>query len=72
MQSYWCFLRVIFIGYAFLAGLASQKIHETIRTERVDKVRNLTKSAVSMVKSAYGRYQSGELTEDKAETLVED
>jgi methyl-accepting chemotaxis protein len=65
------FSAVIFIGYAFLAGLASQKIHETIRAERVDKLRSLTESAVSMVKSAYGRYQSGELTEDKAKTLVE-
>jgi methyl-accepting chemotaxis protein len=63
---------VIFIGYAFLAGLASHKIHQTISSERVEMVRHLDETAVSMVKSAYARVQSGELTEDAAKTLVKD
>jgi methyl-accepting chemotaxis protein len=63
---------VIFIGYAFLAGLASHKIHQTISAERVEMVRHLDETAVSMVKSAYARAQSGELTEDAAKTLVKD
>ena len=63
---------VIFAGYAFLAGLASHKIHQTISAERVEMVRHLDETAVSMVKSAYSRAQSGELTEDAAKTLVKD
>ena len=63
---------VIFVGYAFLAGLASHKIHQTISAERVEMVRHLDETAVSMVKSAYARAQSGELTEDAAKTLVKD
>ncbi|THD52304.1 MAG: hypothetical protein E8A46_13355 [Bradyrhizobium sp.] len=63
---------VIFVGYAFLAGLASHKIHQTISAERVEMVRRLDETAVSMVKSAYARMQSGELTEDAAKTLVKD
>ena len=66
------FSAVIFIGYAFLAGLASHKIHQTISAERVEMVRHLDETAVSMVKSAYARAQSGELTEDAAKTLVKD
>ncbi|MGD0851576.1 methyl-accepting chemotaxis protein [Bradyrhizobium sp.] len=61
---------MIFVGYAFLAGLASHKIHQTISAERVEMVRHLDETAVSMVKSAYARAQSGELTEDAAKTLV--
>jgi methyl-accepting chemotaxis protein len=63
---------VIFIGYAFLAGLASHKIHQTVSAERVQLVRQLDEAAVSMVKSAYAHFQSGELTEDAAKTLVKD
>jgi len=63
---------VIFVGYAFLAGLASHKIHQTISAERVEMVRHLDETAVSMVNSAYARAQSGELTEDAAKTLVKD
>ena len=63
---------VIFVGYAFLAGLASHKIHQTISAERVEMVRHLDETAVSMVKSAYARAQSGELTEEAAKTLVKD
>ena len=63
---------MIFVGYAFLAGLASHKIHQTISAERVEMVRHLDEAAVSMVKSAYARAQSGELTEDAAKTLVKD
>jgi methyl-accepting chemotaxis protein len=66
------FSAVIFVGYAFLAGLASHKIHQTISAERVEMVRHLDETAVSMVKSAYARAQSGELTEDAAKTLVKD
>jgi methyl-accepting chemotaxis protein len=66
------FSAVIFVGYAFLAGLASHKIHQTISAERVEMVRRLDETAVSMVKSAYARVQSGELTEDAAKTLVKD
>ena len=61
---------MIFVGYAVLAGLASHKIHQTISAERVEMVRHLDETAVSMVKSAYARAQSGELTEDAAKTLV--
>lgn len=63
---------IIFAGYAFLAGLASHKIHQTITTERTDMVRHVDQVAVSMVKNAYARFQSGELTEDAAKTLVKD
>jgi methyl-accepting chemotaxis protein len=66
------FSAMIFAGYAFLAGLASHKIHQTISAERVEMVRHLDETAVSMVKSAYARAQSGELTEDAAKTLVKD
>jgi methyl-accepting chemotaxis protein len=66
------FSAVIFVGYAFHAGLASHKIHQTITAERVEMVRHLDETAVSMVKSAYARAQSGELTEDAAKTLVKD
>ena len=66
------FAAVIFVGYAFLAGLASKKIYETISAERVAEVRSLTEVAASMVKTAYARYQSGELTEDAAKELVKD
>jgi methyl-accepting chemotaxis protein len=66
------FSAVTFIGYAFLAGLASHKIYDTISAERVDKVRSLSEAAISMVKSAYARSQSGELSEGAAQTLVKD
>ncbi|HET6839678.1 MAG TPA: cache domain-containing protein [Bradyrhizobium sp.] len=66
------FSAIIFIGYALLAGLASQKIYQTIRAERVEMVRNLTETAASMVKSVYDRSQKGELTEAAAKTLVKD
>jgi methyl-accepting chemotaxis protein len=66
------FSAIIFVGYAFLAGFASHKIHQTISAERVEMVRHLDETAVSMVKSAYARAQSGELTEDAAKTLVKD
>src|SRR5277367_614759 len=66
------FSAIIFAGYAFLAGLASHKIHQTISSERTDMVRHVDQVAVSMVKSAYARFQSGELTEDAAKTLVKD
>jgi len=67
-----CFSVVIFAGYAFLAGLASHKIHQTISSERVELVRHLDEVAVNMVKSAYARFQSGELTEEAAKKLVKD
>jgi methyl-accepting chemotaxis protein len=63
---------IIFAGYAFLAWLASHKIHQTITTERIDMVRRVDEVAVSMVKTAYARFQSGELTEEAAKTLVKD
>jgi methyl-accepting chemotaxis protein len=63
---------VMFIGFTLLAGLASWKIYESISTERIDKVRSLTEAAVSMVKTTYARYQSGELTEESAKTLIKD
>ncbi len=58
------FSAIIFAGYAFLAGLASHKIHQTITAERAEMVRALDQTAVSMVKAAYARAQSGEMTED--------
>jgi methyl-accepting chemotaxis protein len=66
------FSAIIFAGYAFLAWLASHKIHQTISAERVDMVRRVDEVAVSMVKNAYARFQSGELTEEAAKTLVKD
>src|ERR1700744_1324267 len=66
------FSAMIFVGYAFLAGLASHKIHTTISAERVEMLRHLDETAVSMVKSAYARFQSGELTEAAAKALVKD
>ncbi|HLI99547.1 MAG TPA: cache domain-containing protein [Bradyrhizobium sp.] len=64
------FSAIVFAGYACLAGLASHKIHQTITAERVEMVRHLDETAVSLVKSAYTRVQSGELTEEAAKTLV--
>jgi methyl-accepting chemotaxis protein len=61
---------IIFAGYAFLAWLASHKIHQTITSERTDMVRRVDEVAVSAVKTAYARFQSGELTEEAAKTLV--
>jgi methyl-accepting chemotaxis protein len=66
------FSAIIFAGYAFLAWLASHKIHQTITTERIDMVRHVDEVAVSMVKTAYARFQSGELTEEAAKKLVKD
>jgi methyl-accepting chemotaxis protein len=66
------FSAIIFAGYAFLAGLASHKIHQTISAERVEMVRHLDETAVSMVKAAYARAQSGEMTEEAAKKMVKD
>jgi len=66
------FSAMIFAGYAFLAGLASHKIHQTISAERVEMVRHLDETAVSMVKAAYARAQSGEMTEEAAKKMVKD
>jgi methyl-accepting chemotaxis protein len=63
---------IIFAGYAFLAWLASHKIHQTITQERIDMVRHVDEVAASAVKTAYARFQSGELTEDAAKKLVKD
>src|SRR3984885_10468183 len=66
------FSAIIFAGYAFLAGLASHKIHQTISAERVEMVRHLDETAVSMVQAAYARAQSGELTDEAAKKMVKD
>src|ERR1700761_1323781 len=66
------FSLIIFAGYAFLAWLASHKIHQTITTERIDMVRHVDEVAVSAVKTAYARFKSGELTEEAAKKLVKD
>ena len=66
------FSAIIFVGYAFLAWLASHKIHDTIMAERIELVRHVDEVAVSMVKTAYARFQSGELSEEAAKTLVKD
>ena len=66
------FSAIIFAGYAFLAGLASHKIRQTITSERIEMVRHIDEVAESAVKSAYARFQSGELTEEAAKTLVKD
>jgi len=66
------FSAIIFAGYAFLAWLASHKIHQTITSERIEMVHHVDEVAVSMVKTAYARFQSGELTEEAAKKLVKD
>ena len=66
------FSAIIFAGYAFLAWLASHKIYQTITAERIEQVRHVDEVAVSMVKNAYARFKSGELTEEAAKTLVKD
>jgi methyl-accepting chemotaxis protein len=66
------FSAIIFAGYAFLAWLASHKIHQTITSERIEMVHHVDEVALSMVKTAYARFQSGELTEDAAKKLVKD
>jgi methyl-accepting chemotaxis protein len=63
---------LMFVGFAPLAGLASWKIYDSISTERIDKIRNVTEAALSRVKAVYARYKSGELTEEAAKTLVKD
>jgi methyl-accepting chemotaxis protein len=63
---------MVFIGFVGLAGLATQKIYQSISAERVGEVRSLDEVAVSMVKIAYARFQSGELTEDAAMAMVKD
>ena len=62
---------VMFIGFALLASLASWKIYESISTERIDKVRSLTEAAVSMIKTAHARYQSGELSEEALDATTQ-
>jgi methyl-accepting chemotaxis protein len=66
------FSAIIFVGYAFIAWLASNKIYQTITRERTDMVRQVDEVALSTVKNAYARFQSGELTEEAAKTLVKD
>jgi methyl-accepting chemotaxis protein len=66
------FSAIIFAGYAFLAWLASHKIHQTITSERIEMVHHVDEVAFSMVKTAYARFQNGELTEDAAKKLVKD
>src|SRR5580692_322085 len=66
------FSAIIFAGYAFLAWLASHKIHETITSERIEMVHHVDEVAVSMVKNAYARFKNGELTEEAAKTSVKD
>src|SRR5580698_7507446 len=66
------FSAIIFAGYAFLAWLASHKIHQTITSERIEMVHHVDEVAFSMVKTAYARFQSGELTEEAAKKLVKD
>ena len=66
------FSAIIFAGYAFLAWLASHKIHQTITSERIEMVHHVDEVAVSMVKTAYARFKSGELTEEAAKKLVKD
>jgi len=66
------FSAIIFAGYAFLAWLASHKIHQTITSERIEMVHHVDEVALSMVKTAYARFQSGELTEEAAKKLVKD
>ncbi len=66
------FSAIVFAGYAFLAWRASYEIHRTIMTERIEMVRHLDETAVSMVKAAHARAKSGELTEEAAKTLVKD
>jgi methyl-accepting chemotaxis protein len=66
------FSAIIFAGYAFLAWLASHEIYKTVMAERVEMVHHVAEVAVSTTKSAYARFQSGELTEEAAKTLVKD
>ena len=66
------FSAIIFAGYAFLAWLASHKIHQTITSERIEMVHHVDEVAVSMVKTAYARFKSGEMTEEAAKKLVKD
>ena len=66
------FSAIIFAGYAFLAWLASHKIHQTITSERIEMVHHVDEVAVSMVKTAYARFKSGELTDEAAKKLVKD
>ena len=42
---------LMFVGFALLAGLASWKIYDSIRTERIDEVRHLAEVAVSQGQS---------------------
>ncbi len=66
------FSAMMFVGFALIAGLASWKIYQSISAERVDKVRSLTETAESMVKTAYARFKGGELTEETAQAVVKD
>ncbi|HMK81248.1 MAG TPA: cache domain-containing protein [Xanthobacteraceae bacterium] len=63
---------MVFMGFAALAGFTSWMIYDSIRSERIDKVRGLAEAATSMVKAAYGRSQSGELSVEAAQALVKD
>jgi len=65
-------LAVMFVGFVLLAGFASWTIYESISNGRIDKVRGLAEASISMVKTAYARYQRGELTEEAAKSLVKD
>jgi methyl-accepting chemotaxis protein len=63
---------MMFIGFALLAGLAAQKIHQTLIDERIEKIRSLSEAGLSIVKAAHARFQSGELSEEAAKALAKD
>src|ERR1700720_1787584 len=64
------FSAMVFGGFTLLAGFASQQIHQNLVAERIEKIRSLSETATSTVKSAYTRFQSGELTEEAAKSFV--
>jgi signal transduction histidine kinase len=46
------------------------EVLRSVTAERAEKVRSLAETALSIVKSAYARHQTGELTEDDAKELA--
>src|ERR1700723_1376632 len=55
---------MMFVGFSIISAFSTQKIYETIKNERVGKVRSLTEVAISIITTAYNQYKSGKLSED--------
>jgi methyl-accepting chemotaxis protein len=63
---------ITFVGFAIISAFSTQKIYETIKNERIDKVKSLTEVAISIINTAYDQYKSGNLSEEEAKKIAKD